>query len=141
MKLRSGPLFIVLSVVAALLAVIAGLIVVGSPDEARMRRFDEKRVSDLASISRAIATYRLTHETLPASLEALRSAQPSSTFYLKDPLGRSYEYTAKDAFNYELCAAFYGSMESKPNNWASIFATHGAGRQCFDAEARPRAQR
>jgi type II secretory pathway pseudopilin PulG len=143
MKMQSATLFTVLSVAAALFAIIAGLIVIGSPSDVRMRRFDQSRASDLASISRAVAAYRLTHESLPLNLEDIQGSQPSATVNLKDPIGRSYEYAIKDAFSYELCATFDIALESKTENIrsSSIFEKHGVGRQCFSLEARPRAQR
>ena len=140
MKLQAETLFIVLSVVAALLAIIGGFIVIGSPGEVRMRRLDQQRTIDLVSISGAVAGYRLTHDTLPASLEDLRRASPNRTIPHKDSTGRAYEYVKRDSFSYELCVAFDTATDQRPSEAQSIFDKHASGRQCFSLEARPRAQ-
>ena len=137
MKVPPAGLFTVLSVVAALAAIIAGLAVIGSPSEIRMRRFDDRRANDLDVIANAIQTYRLTHEGLPRKLDELARVS------LKDPLERPYEYSVKDAFSYKLCAEFATAPdkteEAAPSR--SKFDKHGPGRQCFSLEARPSAQR
>jgi hypothetical protein len=137
MKVPPTGLFAVLSLIAAIAAVVAGLVVIGSPSEIRMRRFDERRANDFDVIANTIQTYRLTHEGLPEKLDGLARVS------LKDPLGRPYEYRVKDAFSYELCAEF-DTAQDKTGEAASSrskFDKHGSGRQCFSLEARPHAQR
>src|SRR5450631_4130321 len=135
MKVPPAGLFAVLSLIAAIAAVVAGLVVIGSPGEIRMRRFDETRANDFDVIANTIQTYRLTHEGLPEKLDGLARVN------LKDPLGRPYEYRVKDAFSYELCAEF-DTARDKTGEAASSrskFDKHGSGRQCFSLEARPHA--
>ena len=137
MKVPSAGLFASLSVVVALAAIIAGLAVIGSPDAIRLRRSDLRRTADFDSIVRAIQAYRLTHENLPRTLDELSSVS------LRDPLGRPYEYSVKDAYSYELCTEF-DTVQDGPGNTSAPsykFEKHGSGRQCFSLEARPRAQR
>ena len=120
----------------------SGLIVIGPPGEYRLRRFDQKRVSDLASISNTIRNYRLSHDDLPQKLDELAPSQPYITHTLKDPVGRPYEYAVKDAFSYELCAEFDTATDTMTTaNFSSIFEKHGVGRRCFSQEARPLARR
>jgi len=134
-----ATLFAVLSTIAMIAAVVVGLIVIGSPGEFRMRRFDERRETDLSSISGAVRTYRLTHESLPQQLGDLQSA---ITHSLKDPVGRPYEYAIKDEFSYELCAEFDTTTDTlTATRFSSVFEKHGSGRQCFAQEARPPAKR
>ena len=88
MRPQSATLFALLSAVAVVAAIIGGLIVIGSPNEIRMRRFDERRASDLAAISNAISTYRLTHESVPQKLDDLQQLSQQGVglrFSLKDP--------------------------------------------------------
>lgn len=141
MKVQSATLFAALSAVAVSVAVIAGLVVIGSPGEVRLRRFDQTRAINLTSIATAIAAYRQTHETLPAKLEELQQSQQFANFSLTDPLGRPYEYNVKDAFSYELCAQFDTATDRSAEPVRTVFEKHGAGRQCFSREARPRVQR
>ena len=134
-----ASLFAVLSTIAMIAAVAIGLIVIGSPSEFRMRRFDERRANDLASISSAVRTYRLTHERLPQKLDDVEAA---ITYSLKDPVGRTYEYAIKDDFSYELCAEFDTTTDTLPaTRFGSAFEKHQSGRQCFTQEARPPARR
>lgn len=142
MKLQPATLFAVFSAIAMFTAIAIGLIVIGSPSEFRARRFDQRRANDLASISNAIGTYRLTHESLPQKLDELQRSQQGMNYSLKDPVRRPYEYTVKDAFSYELCAEFDTATDTTTaTRFSSIFETHGLGRQCFSQEARPPARR
>jgi type II secretory pathway pseudopilin PulG len=140
MRLQSPLLFGVLAAFVVVAAIIAGLVVIGSPSEIRMRRFDERRASDLAAISNAISTYRLTHESVPQQLDDLRRSQQGTGYgySLKDPEGRPYEYAVKDASSYELCAVFATATDAGtgPTAYRSVFDKHGIGRQCFSREAR-----
>ncbi len=141
MKLQPATLFAVLSAIATFAAIVIGLVVIGSPSEFRMRRLDQTRANDLASISGAIRTYRLTHESLPPKLDELQRSQQAMNYSLKDPIGRPYEYTVKDAFSYELCAEFDTATNTTAARFSSIFETHALGRQCFSQEARPPVRR
>jgi len=140
MKLRPATLFAALSVMAMFGAIVIGLAVIGSPNEFRMRRLDPRRANDLASISGAIRTYRITHDSLPEKLTELKQSQQIMNYSLEDPIGRPYEYAVKDAFSYELCAEFDTSTNTMATRFSSIFEAHGLGRQCFSQEARPPAR-
>ena len=87
MRPRPATLFALLSAIAMSAAIFVGLTVIGSPTDVRMRRYDERRVNDLTSISSAIKTYRLTHESLPQSLDDLQRSQQSMGYSLRDPRG------------------------------------------------------
>ena len=143
MKVQSTTLFGVLCTIVAFAAIIVGWFFVGSPSEVRLVRFDAIRAANLASISSAIRNYRLTHESLPQTLDELEKSAPNVSLSFKDPVGKAYEYAAKDAFAYELCATFDRATdtttESAPLH--SLFEKHGLGRQCFSQEARPPARR
>ncbi len=142
MKLQPATLFAVLSAIAMFAAVVIGLIAIGSPSEFRIRKFDQRRESDLAGISGAVRTYRLTHESLPQTLEEMLRSQPGMNYSLKDPVGRPYDYTVKDRSSYELCAQFDTATDTTATiRFDSIFEKHGLGRQCFSQEAGPPAQR
>jgi hypothetical protein len=143
MKVQSATLFALLCTIVAFVAIIVGWFFVGSPSEVRLIRVDAIRAADLASTSRAIANYRLTHESLPRTLDELQQSQPNVSLSLKDPVGQAYEYAVKDSFAYELCATFDRAtdMTTESARLHSMFEKHGLGRQCFSLEARPRSQR
>jgi hypothetical protein len=140
MRFPPATLFAVLAGLATLAGIVAGFLVIGPPAEVRMRRFDETRAGDLGAISDAVAAYRRTHQGLPEKLDDLaRSSEVYRRYSLKDPAGRPYDYTAKDAFSYELCAEFDRATDDamETRHYPSIFWRHGQGRQCFSLEARP----
>jgi len=129
---------LVIGVVAA--AVIGGLVILGSPGEARIRRLDQRRVGDLQEIARMTGVYRTRHGRLPASLEEL-SQEPGTRVNLRDPTtAERYGYRTVDSLTYELCARFErvssGEPDDEPRWGGDVSWSHGAGRQCFEREAR-----
>ena len=143
MKVQSATLFASLCTIIACAAIVVGLVFIGSPSEVRLTRFDATRAADLASISSAIANYRLKHENLPQNFDELQQSQPNVSLSSKDPIGQAYEYASKGSFAYELCASFDRATDNAAESVRlhSIFEKHGLGRQCFSLEARPPSQR
>ena len=116
-------------------AVVAGLAVVGSPAEARLKRLDERRVTDLQTLNNLLNQYWSRHKALPASLdEALNSAGWASS--TRDPVtGELYPYRIVEGRRYELCATFDRASDQPPSTSAP-FWSHSSGRQCFPMEIR-----
>jgi len=80
--------------VVVLAAVIAGILLIGSPAQERLRRLDERRISDLREISFAVDAYWTREDVLPASLEELGNDE-RIVRELADPVtGAPYEYHA-----------------------------------------------
>jgi hypothetical protein len=141
-------IYTIISIVT--IAVIAGFFVVGSPQEERLRRFDEQRVGHLQTIQWEIVNYWQSKEKLPESLEELND--PIRGFIAQhDPhTGESYEYALKGPLTFELCATFArpspAAREAVPiakpfpdgphggieENWQ-----HGEGRTCFERTIDP----
>lgn len=137
-------IYAIIAVVA--MAIIAGFFLVGSPNKARLMKFDEQRVSDLQIIQSQIIYYWQNKEKLPAKLDDLKDTI-SGFNPGKDPeTGENYSYYAKGELEFSLCANFnLPSPEGiKPivelptyppqyipsgsdSNW-----THAAGNICFD---------
>ncbi len=66
-------------IVAVLAVVIAGVTLLDSPAQERLRRLDERRVDDLRSISAELDFYWTRQRTLPSSLgKTLRTNQAYS---------------------------------------------------------------
>ena len=134
--------FTITIIVIVGIAVIAGFFVVGSPQEERLRRFDDQRVNDLQLLQMELVNYWQNKQVLPASLSLLKD-DIKGFVPPKDPqTGFDYGYEAKGTESFSLCADFSRpSLEemSKPaiavpmgsygpgENWQ-----HGAGRICFD---------
>lgn len=131
--------------VLALLCVIAGFFIIGTPSEIRALRYDEQKVSDLQSIQYQVVYYYQQKGVLPEDLTYLND--PISSFMTpKDPQsGASYPYTVTGPLTFELCASFneatpdtkgmgnyperdmgYPGMGGVDENWQ-----HGEGDTCF----------
>lgn len=106
-------------------AVIAGLMVLGSPAKERERRMDERRVEQLGELGRVVDFYRSKHGRLPSSLDELER-EGGSALGTRDPgTQQAYEFRVLDTDKYELCAQFQQASRTVG------FWRHGAGRQCF----------
>lgn len=132
--------------VAAALAVIAGLIMLGTPSHARERRLDEIRVDDLASLSAAIDQYWAKHAALPDSLDSLVTAHQLDRVP-KDPETNSrYTYHMSGERSYRLCATFRqpsdtSEMDMRARTVVAPAAhswRHGKGESCFDLTPPPK---
>ena len=121
----NGRTLITLVTAAVIAAVVAGLIVLGSPQTARERRFDERRVADLVDIDGAIDAHLTRTSELPQTLRGL--TQVNGRPALTDPVtGQGYEYIVHESDRYELCAVFSQAGEGHSPYWR-----HGQGRTCF----------
>jgi hypothetical protein len=116
----------VVIVVAA--AVIAGLVITGSPQEQRMLRLDDRRLTDLQRISRTVENYYRDTEMLPAELEMIVNGWTSSGVPRDPETDMSYGYEVLSRTTYRLCADF--ALDSRPDLQAE-FWKHADGRQCF----------
>ena len=137
--------YFIIAIVAA--AIIAGFFIVGSPLEGRVRRFDERRVSDLQFLQEEIKNYWMNKQKLPENLSLLRD-DIRGVSIPKDPeTGTEYEYNILGETKFALCASFsrptetYGaptqkSVPAEPyvgiENWE-----HKEGRVCFERTIDP----
>ncbi|QQG46573.1 MAG: hypothetical protein HYY55_01865 [Candidatus Niyogibacteria bacterium] len=128
-------------------SIIAGFFVVGSPKTERMRRFDDRRVSDLQNVQSQIVNFWQSRERLPESLDNLTD-DVSGWFAPRDPeTDLPYEYAVSDseALTFSLCADFSleGSAESNgyysitPFGYLSGAWDHPSGYYCFDRTIDP----
>jgi hypothetical protein len=128
----------VVALAVVTVSVVAGLVLVGPPSEARARKLDARRVEDLQRLSAAVDLYRSRRGSLPASLnEASRETGDSQT--VGDPLtGRPYLYQVVGADTYELCADFQrssGNSDADRLYGEPVFWAHAAASQCFRLKA------
>ncbi|MCK5245715.1 hypothetical protein KAJ02_09325 [Candidatus Bipolaricaulota bacterium] len=137
-KTKLSKNVIVASVVVVLVvaAVIVGGILLDSPAQERLRRLDERRVSDLRELSYAVDVYWTREGNLPSSLEELANEE-RIVRELHDPeTGDPYEYRVVGYYSYELCAVFALDMaiDDRDYLYRSLWL-HGSGRECFQLEA------
>ncbi|HUE72496.1 MAG TPA: DUF5671 domain-containing protein [Pirellulaceae bacterium] len=136
------------------LSMTLGFVMVESPLAARLRRFDERRVSDLQAIADAIERMSIERDfdgdhrnarlkrPLPESLDQLNEwlrDDFSRQVTLFDPqTAKPYEYRVKSETTYELCAEFSLSDTVGRTSWSygsSREWNHPSGRHCFEINA------
>jgi hypothetical protein len=126
--------------VLAVVTIAAGFLILGTPQHARLVRFDQQRISDLQQIQSQVVSYWQAKQKLPQLLADMNDAL-SYNVMPTDPGGGQYEYRATGSTSFELCATFsaagqsYGPTTPYPrailptgvnDNWQ-----HDAGHTCF----------
>lgn len=138
-----------------LLAIVAGFFIMGTPNQIRMYRFDDRKVGDLQNLQYQVVNYWQLKQRLPATLPDL--ADPISGFTIPaDPQsGNEYTYKVAGKLSFQLCAVFNAKSQATPIN-SRIRPTmpaavpngyggkeigdvwqHGAGEACFDRTIDP----
>ncbi len=132
--------------VALIVVVIAtGFVIMGSPANVRLYRFDEQKVSDLQNIQWQTVNYWQQREKLPVSLSAL--ADPISGYMppIDPQSNQAYEYEVVGAKSFKLCATFNAETQTSASSatYARPVAVgesgtllndnwyHTEGRNCF----------
>lgn len=134
MSIPSGSVPLGAAVAAVVIAVGAGLFVLGSPAEERVRRLDERRVADLRAIVAGTNLYWTRHGRLPESLAELAS-EPGVRITTADPeSSEAYRYRRLQDDRYEVCAIFARETPFPTTSPATSVWAHGSGPQCFEFE-------
>ncbi len=132
------------AILAATFAVIAGLIMLGTPTRARQRRLDDVRVQDLSSISAALDSYWAKHNVLPDTVDSLVSTHLLDRIPTDPVSGLRYPIHLTGARSYRLCATFTQPLdttdETQYNYYGGLYRgrhswQHDAGESCFDLTA------
>jgi len=139
--------------VSAIIAVVAiaiavSLYVIGSPQTARLRRFDDLRTQNLQFIQDQVFSYWQYKKTVPATLADLVDDIHGVTVPSDPETGMAYSYEKKGSEQFTLCANF--SLPTKdavfPDTTKPVYPSpyyygpylgnqsweHAAGRTCFD---------
>lgn len=103
--------YAVMGIVAASIA--AGFFVIGSPQEERFRRLDERRVSDLQFLQSEILNYWINKSRLPEDLSKLKDDIRGVVIPRDPETAENYEYNVKGSEMFELCAAFSRPSRSR----------------------------
>ena len=101
-------------VVLALGTVGAGFLVIGSPTDARLMRFDDQKQNDLATIQWQVVNYWQQKEKLPTTLAELADPLSGAMIPLDPQSGAAYQYRTTGALSFELCAVFNRATGSQP---------------------------
>lgn len=127
--------------------ILSGFVIVGTPADARLARFDAERVADLQDIQSRIIYFWQAKQKMPGGMDSL--ADPLSYGPLpSDPeTGEPYAYLPGEGMSFKLCATFNKESAALPasrfespmmparpvgkgmmeDNWR-----HGAGEHCFE---------
>lgn len=134
--MKAAPGF-VMSV--ALVSIITGFSIVGSPGYERAQRLDEQRIYELRDLDRLIQSYYEEKSALPAHLEEINT-NFSGQRLPRDPETKApFEYKVLTQTSFELCANFktkpaQGSWFSEnDSNWKYV-----PGKMCFTRQAETR---
>ena len=127
------------AIVLVIATVIAGFFLAGSPQTARIKQADERRVSDLQQIGYALDSHYQSQKSLPDTLAGLNV---DVKFLPTDPITSApYEYRKTNDTQYELCATFDTEAEKpRPGEYFGIDQSynirfHSAGYNCFTLSA------
>jgi len=135
--------------ILAVITIIAGFFIVGTPQQARLYRFDEQKVSDLQNIQSEIVSYWQAKGALPATLSDLQDPISGFTVPTDPQTAAAYEYDKTGTTSFKLCAMFNavsmgnsqpmitapvpaGASGGSVDNWS-----HVAGHDCFERSIDP----
>ena len=139
------------TVLLNILVVCAGFMIIGTPTDMRMQRFDAQKVSDLQSLQWQIISYYQQKQQLPATLEVFNDPISSYMAPLDPQTGEPYRYEVTGKTSFKLCSTFnresldmagrgeyavsrdvaYPGM-GVDENWK-----HGVGETCFERTIDP----
>ena len=120
-------LAVVGSVVAVIAAVVASLMLLGSPAEQRLLRLDEQRAAELGRLSRAVLSRWDDERRLPDTAGELVDGRALTALPTDPATHAPYEYRITGPRQFEVCASFDRPSRSEPGD----FWFHEAGHRCF----------
>jgi hypothetical protein len=135
----------------ALITIISGFFIVGTPQQARLARFDSQKVSDLQGLQSRVTIYWQAKQKLPATLNDVADALTYGSLPLDPQSGESYVYQTSGPLSFKLCATFSAQSRGDQQPYAVPVATypvggkpvpqdswqHGAGQVCFERTIDP----
>jgi len=137
--------------VLAVVTICSGFFIVGTPAQARLARFDAKKVDDLQNIQSQVTSYYQAKQKLPVALTDINMSLAYGPLPIDPQTGEPYTYQTTGTLSFKLCATFNaasraiqgvatqptavtpaGMKGALPDNWQ-----HGAGQVCFDRTIDP----
>ena len=135
MTRSSNSTFLGAAGLVILVAIVAGVRVLGSPTEERALRLDDRRVAELQAIAAATDLFWTRNEELPESLAALTEEAGVQVSVLDPASGTPYVYSPREGAAYELCATFERDTRDRMGSPRDDLWRHGPGYACFALEA------
>lgn len=130
---RVAKRFAIPTIIVVGAAIVVGGLLIGTPGQQRLQKFDEKRVSDLQQIEYAVSDHLRQNTALPAALSDVKYM----TMPTDPETGAAYTYTPTGEKTFELCAVFDTSSKDQEGWRRSLVPydttqwAHDAGLQCF----------
>ena len=139
--------------ILAIVTIVAGFFIVGTPEQARLQRFDAQKVSDLQNIQSQVVYYWQAKQVLPSAMNDLNNSLNYGSDPIDSQTGEPYVYQATGELSFKLCAAFNAESRASQNVYYESRATmpvptggkemmqdnwqHGMGQVCFDRTIDP----
>lgn len=133
--------------------VAAGFLIIGTPGQVRLYRFDDEKVSDLQSIQSEIVGYWQSDGALPANLSDLSDSISGYSVPTDEQTGAAYDYKLLGTYSFQLCADFNAPTQADSptletsavpepmgvsgQDLAQDSWYHGAGDVCFTRTINP----
>jgi len=135
-KPGGGALLLGAVTVVVAAAVVSGFLLLGSPQDERLRRLDSRRLADLRAIATSVqSAYRERRENgTPDSSEVLAVPAYHGPDHRDPVTGEAYGYRVTGPGRLELCATFQtevrdADLETWERGWG-----HPVGRACFELD-------
>src|SRR6202042_3836133 len=90
----------------AIVAIVAGFFIIGTPEQAMNYQLDEQKVNDLQTIQSDVVSYWEQNGKLPASLDQLGTPLTGGTLPVDEQTNQPYQYTMESKYEFKLCATF-----------------------------------
>lgn len=119
-------------------AVVYGFISGGSPWEARNKKFDQTRLTNLREIKYAVETYTNKNNNLPQNLSQIKEYLYGAKSITDPETGAEYEYKIVNPTSYQICATFTSDPPADNSNrysslsYSDDFGKYKKGNYCFD---------
>ena len=139
--------------ILALVTIVAGFFIVGTPAQARLARFDAQKVSDLQNIQSQVIYYWQAKQVLPTKLDDLNNSLAYGTVPVDKQTGEPYVYKTTGKLSFQLCAVFNAQSRGNQNVYSETRTMmpvpvgdkgvmqdnwqHESGQVCFDRTIDP----
>lgn len=123
------------SIAVAILVVVtvaAGFLIIGTPGQVRLYRFDDQKVSDLETIQSQIVGYWQSDGVLPADLADLNDSISGYTVPTDEQTGAPYGYKAFGTYSFQLCADFNAQTQPDSPSLATLPVPESVGGSVQD---------
>lgn len=139
--------YLITASVIVTLALVWGVVIVGSPGTQREKNFDERRIEDFQAINREIRNIvyegreplrdedLVPTQPVPMNLKDVKEKAYFAQLDILDPqTEQPYEYLVHSSTAFDLCAEFAHERDERRD----IFWNHPAGQHCFSFDVTER---